>query len=194
MFRSSGRFGWPLSYVLVVWAVVTVARRLPRRAALAVLGVAVGCTARRPARRPPFRRRAARDPEFHSWPQLFASRAGRRLPPPIATWSWSAAAVRRAADAYEPAVRLAAGHAMTVNAGVIARRDLRAQGRYCRDADAAIDAVRLRDDTIYVVSESAAGVLTRMGGPAVACGHIDTVWMCTTAAAHQAWANAAPFD
>ena len=65
---------------------------------------------------------------------------------------------------YEPAVRLAASHAMTVNAGVIARRDLRAQGRYCRGADAAIDAVRLRDDTIYVVSESAAGVLAGWAG------------------------------
>ena len=35
-FRSSGRFVWPLVYVLVIWAVVTVARRLPPRAACAV--------------------------------------------------------------------------------------------------------------------------------------------------------------
>ena len=62
------------------------------------------------------------------------------------------------------------------------------------EADAAIDAVRLRDDTIYVVTEPAAGVITRMGGPAVACGRIATVWMCTTAAAHRAWAGDAPFD
>ena len=194
-FRSSGRFGWPLGYVLVIWAVVTVARRLPRRAAIAVLGVALAVQLVDLHDAHQFRRRAARDPEFHSWPQLFASPRWQAIAPHYRHVELVPAPQCGVPPiAYEPAVRLAASHAMTVNAGVIARRDLRAQGQYRRDADAAIDAVRLRDDTIYVVSESAAGVLTRMGGPAVACGHIDTVWMCTTAAAHQAWASAAPFD
>ena len=92
-------------------------------------------------------------------------------------------------------MRLAADHA----ADRERRRDrpprpARPSASTALDADAAIDAVRLRDDTIYVVTEPAAGVITRMGGPAVACGRIATVWMCTTAAAHRAWAGDAPFD
>ena len=194
-FRSSGRFAWPLAYVLVLWTVVTVARRLPYRAALAALGLALVVQFVDLNAAHQLRRRAARDPTFHAWPQLFA--------PP--RWETIARHYRRvelvpapqcgvSPIPYEPAVRLAAVHVLTVNAGVIARRDLATQRQYCLDADAAIDAVRLRDDTIYVVSEPAAGVITRMGGPAVACGRIATVWMCTTAAAHRAWAGDAPFD
>ena len=95
---------------------------------------------------------------------------------------------------YEPAVRLAAGHGLTVNAGVIARRDLAAQRRYCGQLDADIDAVRLRDDTLYVVSPAAAAVLRQRGGAGVACGAVDAVWICTTAAAHAGWAAQARFD
>jgi hypothetical protein len=194
-FRSSGRFAWPLVYVLVIWTVVTVARRLPYRAALAALGLALVVQVVDLHAAHQLRRRAARDPQFHAWPQLFASPRWETIAPHYRHVELVPAPQCGVSPIpYEPAVRLAAVHALTVNAGVIARRDLAAQRQYCLDADAAIDAVRLRDDTIYVVTEPAAGVITRMGGPAVACGRIATVWMCTTAAAHRAWAGAAPFD
>ena len=69
-----------------------------------------------------------------------------------------------------------------------------AQRRYCVQADADIDAAQLRDDTLYVVSPAAAGILGRMGGAGVACGAIDAVSICTTATAHARWAAQAPFD
>ncbi|MGE4085412.1 MAG: DUF6311 domain-containing protein, partial [Vicinamibacterales bacterium] len=194
-FRSSGRFGWPLGYVMVVWAIVTVGRRLSPRAALAVLGIALAVQLADLHDAHLVRWRAARDPVFHDWPRLFASARWAAIAPRYRHVELVPAPQCGAAPIpYEPAVRLAAEHGLTVNAGVIARRDLGAQRRYCVEADAAIDAVRLRDDTLNDVSEPAAGVLERMGGPAVACGRIDTVWICTTAAAYAAWAGEAPFD
>ena len=195
VFRSSGRFAWPLAYVLVISAVVTLARRLPPRASHAALAVAVIAQLVDLQAAHETRRRAARDPAFHTWARRFTS--GR----------WSAIAPRYRHLAlvpppqcgetpipYEPAVRLAASYGLTVNAGVIARRDLAAQRRYCGQLDADIDAVRLRDDTLYVVSPAAAAVLRRMGGAAVACGAVDAVWICTTAVAHAGWADQARFD
>ena len=195
VFRSSGRFAWPLAYVLVISAVVALARRLSRRATHVVLATAVIVQLVDLHAAHEARRRVARDPAFHSWERRFTS--GR----------WSAIAPRYRHLAlvpppqcgetpipYEPAVRLAATYGLTVNAGVIARRDPAAQRRYCVEADADIDAVRLRDDTLYVVSEDAAGVLRRMGGAQVACGAMDAVWICTTAEAHARWAIQAPFD
>jgi hypothetical protein len=195
VFRSSGRFAWPLAYLLVVAAVVTVARRLPLRAGQVVLAAAVIVQLVDLHGAHEARRRVARDPAFHSGDRRFTS--GR----------WSAIAPRyrhielvpppqcgETPIPYEPAVRLAATYGLTVNAGVVARRDLVAQRRYCREADAEIDAVRLRDDTLYVVSPAAADVLGRVGGDRVACGALDSVWICTTAGAHAGWAAQARFD
>jgi hypothetical protein len=195
MFRSSGRFAWPLAYLLVVWAVVTVTRRLPASSAHVVLGLAVAVQLVDLHGAHRFRHDAARDPAFFSWPRLFASprwtaiAAGYRhlelVPPPQCG---------EAPIPYEPAVRLAATHGLTVNAGVVARADMAARRRYCADADAAIDAGRLADARLYVVIPAAAAILMRSFGGHVACGAIDSVWICTTAQAHARWAGRAAFD
>ena len=193
--RSSGRFAWPLAYVVVIGAVVTLARRLPAAASRLVLATAVIVQLVDLHGAHEARRRVARDPTFHSWERRFTSerwnaiapeyRHVELVPPPQCG---------EAPIPYEPAVRLAATYGLTVNAGVIARRDLAAQRRYCVQADADIDAAQLRDDTLYVVSPAAAGVLGRTRGTQVACGAIDAVWICTTADAHARWAAQAPFD
>ena len=77
---------------------------------------------------------------------------------------------------------------------MVARRDERAREGYCRALDAEIDAARLRDDTLYVVTPDAAGVLTRMGEGHVTCGAIGGVSFCTTPAAHARWADRARLD
>ncbi len=66
VFRSSGRFAWPLAYVLVISAVVTLARRLPPRASHAALAVAVIAQLVDLQGAHDTRRRAARDPAFHT--------------------------------------------------------------------------------------------------------------------------------
>jgi hypothetical protein len=193
-FRSSGRFGWPLMYVVVVWAVVRLAHlRPPVSHAVLAAVLALQVADLRDAYR--FRYDAARDPAFHARDQRLAT----------ARWTTIAPHYRHIELVpaphcgepplpYEPAMRLAADHALTVNAGVIARRDLAAQRRYCLDADAAIDAVALRDDTLYLVTAAAARILGAAGANRVRCGAVDGVTLCTTAAAHARWAADARFD
>ncbi|MEZ5289482.1 MAG: DUF6311 domain-containing protein [Vicinamibacterales bacterium] len=195
MFRSSGRFVWPLTYVGLVWAVVTVARRLPPRPAVAVLAGAVALQFADLHAAHVQRHDSARDPAFHDWTRRFTSDRWNAIAPEYADLVLVPPPQCGASPIpYEPAVRLAATYGLTVNAGVVARADTAARARYCADADADIDAVRLRDDALYVVSESAAAILARQGGDRVACGRIDTVWICTTAAAHLRWPAAASFD
>ncbi|MGE0812460.1 MAG: DUF6311 domain-containing protein [Vicinamibacterales bacterium] len=195
MFRSSGRFVWPLTYVGLVWAVVTVARRLPPRAAVAVLAgaVALQLADLHDAHRQ--RHDTARDPAFHEWTRRFTSDRWAAVAPGYADVVLVPPPQCGASPIpYESAVRLAATYGLTVNAGVVARADVAARARYCAEADAEIDAVRLRDDALYVVTGSAASILARQGGAAVACGRIDSVWICTTAEAHARWATEATFD
>ena len=73
VFRSSGRFAWPLAYVLVISAVVTLARRLPPRASHAALAVAVIAQLVDLQGAHDLRRRVARDPAFHTWERRFTS-------------------------------------------------------------------------------------------------------------------------
>ena len=190
LFRSSGRFVWPLVYLLLTSAIVTVMRRAPGRVGLAVLAGAVALQLADLRGAHAFRRQVSRDPAFHAWVNPFddprwhvVAPAYAHLvlvPPPQCGGS---------PVPYEGAIGLTARHGLTINAGVVARRDEAARASYCAALDADIDAVRLRDDTLYVVSPPAAGVLAAMGRERVVCGAIDGVSFCTTPAAHARWAD-----
>ena len=194
-FRSSGRFFWPLAYLGLTWAVATVVTRLPRRVAVATLSAAVLIQAVDLHAVHQDRRRAARDPGFYAWANPFASTRWDAITAPYAHLALVPPPQCGASpQPYEPAVYLAARRGLSVNAGVIARADEGARRRYCADFDAEIDAVALKADTLYVVSEAAAGVLSRAGGHRVVCGAVDAVWICTTQDAHARWRDAAPLD
>lgn len=194
MFRSSGRFFWPLAYVALTWAIATVATRLPRAAAIGVLTLAVAVQAADLHAIHLDRRSTAHGDAFYAWANPFASPRWQAIAPAYAHLALvPPPQCGPSPQPYEPAVRLAAEHGLTLNAGVIARGDDGAKRRYCASFDAELDAGQLRDDTLYVVSDTAAGILRR-SAPGIECGPIDTVWVCTTAAAHARWAAAAPFD
>lgn len=195
MFRSSGRFVWPLVYLVLTSAVVTVARRWPGRLGVAVLGGAVVLQLVDLREAHALRRTVARDPAFHAWANPFAAARWEVLAPAYAHLALvPPPQCGESPVAYEPAMGLAARHGLTINTGVVARRDERARAAYCASLDADIDAVRLLDDTLYVVSPAAAGVLTAMGAGRVVCGAIDAVWVCTTPAGQARWAGQATFD
>ena len=194
-FRSSGRFFWPLAYLTLTWAVVTVATRLPHVLAVATLGAAVVVQAVDLHAIHADRRSVAHGVEFYAWPNPFTSPRWAAIAPGYAHLALvPPPQCGETPQPYESAVRLASAHGLTLNAGVIAREDEGARRRYCAAFDAEIDALRLRPDTLYIVSEPAAGVLTRSGGDLVACGAVDTVWICATAESHARWRDTAPFD
>jgi hypothetical protein len=195
LFRSSGRFVWPLVYLMLTSAVVTVARRGRGHTGTALLAVAVVLQLVDLRGAHTFRRQVAHDTAFHAWTDPFAD----------ARWNDVAAAYAHLVLVpppqcgapplpYEGAIALTAQHGLTINAGVVARRDERAREGYCRALDAEVDAARLRDDTLYVVSPAAAGVLTRTGEGRVTCGAIGGVSFCTTPTAHVRWADRVRLD
>lgn len=194
-FRSSGRFFWPLAYLGLAWAIATVATRVSRPLAIAAMSVAVVVQAVDLRAIHEDRRRTARSDAFYTWANPFTSPRWTAIvpgyahlvlvPPPQCGPS---------PQPYEAAVRLASRYGLTLNAGVIARGDIGAQRRYCADLDARIDAARLDADTLYVLSEAGAAVMTKAAGGRVACGRVDTVWVCSVPEAHARWRDAAPFD
>jgi hypothetical protein len=181
VFRSSGRFFWPLTYLLLTWALATVIRHLGPAAALAVVTAAVGLQAYDLKDAHATRRQTARDPSFQQWPQPFVSRewstvgAYRHLvllPPP----QCGASPVP-----YEAAVRLAADHGLTLNAGIIARGDDGARRQYCRELDLQLKAARLDAGTVYVAGDARRDALEQAGQGRATCRLIDGLTVCTTA-------------
>ena len=195
LFRSSGRFVWPLVYLMLTSAIVTVAQRGRGRTGVAVLAVAVVLQLADLRGAHTFRRQVAHDPAFHAWTNPFADARWHQVAPAYVHLALVPPPQCGAPPLpYEGAIGLTARHGLTINAGVVARRDERAREGYCRALDAEIDAARLRDDTLYIVTPDAAGVLTRMGEGHVTCGAIGGVSFCTTPAAHARWADRARLD
>ena len=193
LFRSSGRFVWPLVYLMLTSAIVTVARRGRTGVVLLAVAVVLQLVDLRGAHT--FRRQVAHDSAFHAWTDPFADARWNDVAPVYAHLALVPPPQCGAPPvAYEGAIGLTARHGLTINAGVVARRDERAREGYCRALDAEIDAARLRDDTLYVVTPDAAAVLTRMGEGRVTCGTIGGVSFCTTPAAHARWADRARLD
>jgi hypothetical protein len=195
LFRSSGRFAWPLVYVGLTAAVVVVATRLSRAAALTVLGVAVVVQLMDLHEAHAFRRQVAHDPAFYTWQNPFDDRRWAAVAPAYAHLALVPPPQCGPSPVpYETTIALTAAHGLTLNAGVVARRDDSARARYCAALDAEIGAAALRDDTLYVVAPDGAPVIAAAGGTRVVCGEIDGVWICTTPAAHARWRDRAGFN
>ncbi|MFN7978702.1 MAG: DUF6311 domain-containing protein [Vicinamibacterales bacterium] len=195
LFRSSGRFVWPLVYLGLTWAIVTVARALPSRAAASVLTLAVVVQAVDLHGAHRFRRDVAHDPSFHAWLNPFDDPRWREVAPAYA--HLALVPPPQCGDTpvpYEAAIGLSADHGLTINAGVVARRDERARASYCEALTRQIETASLADDTLYVVTPQAAPVIAATGGDRVRCGEIDGVWICTSAAGFARWSDRAMFN
>lgn len=195
LFRSSGRFVWPLVYLGLTWAIATVARAMPARAAAAVLGAAVLVQAVDLHGAHRFRRDVAHDASFHAWLNPFDDPRWQVVAPAYA--HLALVPPPQCGDTpvpYEAAIGLTAVHRLTINAGVVARRDERARADYCDALTRQLATAALADDTLYVVTPQAAPVVAATGGDAVRCGEIDGVWICTTPAAFARWSDRAGFN
>lgn len=195
LFRSSGRFVWPLVYLGLVWTIATLARAVPTRTAVAVLGVAVIVQAADLHGAHQFRRQVAHDPSFHAWLNPFDDPRWHEVAPAYARLAL--VPPPQCGDTpvpYEAAIGFTADHGLTINAGVVARRDERARASYCETLARQVEAAALDDDTLYVVSPQAAPAIAATGADRVRCGEIDGVWICSTAAAVARWSDRAKFN
>jgi len=153
VFRSSGRFVWPLAYMLMAGAILAIAARYgPRRSAWVLLAVAA---------------LQVFDLSSTHAELTVLSRAHRSHPwqSPLLDPSWDALASQRRHLAFIPPPacgevpadwiafqQLAARHALTFNAGFLARHDGAASEAHCHTLAEQMAAGTLPRDALYVVN------------------------------------------
>ncbi|MBL8139372.1 MAG: hypothetical protein JNL48_22295 [Acidobacteria bacterium] len=195
-FRSSGRFGWVTMYTAFAFVALTLVTRLPRRAAMAALAAAIvvqgvdmsGAYRALHARE--------RDPAWTDYDSPVKSAAWavvvpvyRHLvmaPPDMCAAVWSPVA-----GPHLPFSLLAGTHGVTINSGNAGRYDTGAVLRYCATLEADVRAGRVRDDSVYVLSPAMRDVLAAATPVPLACGVLDGVDVCVTAASAARWRDAA---
>jgi hypothetical protein len=195
VFRATGRFFWPMGYLLVIGVVSTVVTRARPQTALLLLGAAAALQMVDLNGAHLERRRNAHDPAFHAWNQIMVSAAWTAAlphydhlvlyPPPQCGPS---------PVPYEPAAYLAGIHGLTINAGGVARPDESARTAYCHDLGDAVKAGRVDARSFYVMMPSQVAALRAVAAPPVVCGVIDALSVCVTAQSYQRWRDAAQLD
>ena len=188
VFRATGRFFWPLGYLLLAWALAVLSTRLPSRVTLSVLLTAVMLQALDLHGAHEERRRTARDPSFHVWASPMSSPVWHQVlphyehlvlyPPPQCG---------NQPVGYEAPAYLAGLHGLTLNAGGVARPDDAARLRYCHELGDQVKAGRIDDESFYIVPPSEVEAIRRASQPPAVCGAIDQLSVCVTAASYQRW-------
>lgn len=195
VFRATGRFAWPLVYVIVGWTFSTLAHRLRARALVAVLAAAVCLQAVDLHAVHRERRRTARDPAFFAWAHPMTSRVWERVlpvydhlvlyPPPQCGTS---------PIPYEPAAYQAGLHGLTINAGGVARPDETARLRYCHDLGDQMQAGQIDARSFYIVPPSEVDALRAAAPGRLVCGAIDGITACVSSSSYDAWRDLAVFQ
>ena len=175
VFRATGRFFWPLGYLLMASALATIATRLPSRVALTVLLTLVIVQAldlHGAHGAPPWRPRSEllRVGQPDGVPGVGTGIACIQSPGDL-----SATTVCPAPIAGEPAAYQAGLHGLTLNAGGVARPDDAARLAYCHDLGEQVKAGRLDPQSLYIVPPSEVGAIRQAAQPPAVCGSIDTV-------------------
>ena len=195
VFRATGRFFWPLGYLILIAAVAAVATRARPAVATATLTAAALLQLVDLHGAHLERRRNARDAAFHAWPQPMVSAAwAAALPHYDHLVLYPPPQCGPSPMAYEPAAWVAGLHRLTINAGGVARPDIAARLAYCHDLGDAVKAGRIDERSFYIMLPSEVPALRARAAPPVVCGVIDTLSVCVTAASYQRWRAAASLD
>ncbi len=195
VFRATGRFAWPLVYVIVGVTLHALARGLSARALTAVLAIAVCIQAVDLHAVHRERRRSAHEPAFFAWANPMTSRVWERVlpvydhlvlyPPPQCGTS---------PVPYEPAAYQAGLHGLTINAGGVARPDEAARRRYCHDLGEQMQAGQIDARSFYIVPASEVETLRAAAAGRLVCGAIDDITACVSSSSYEAWRDLAVFQ
>jgi hypothetical protein len=185
-FRASGRFFWPMTYLLLTGAIAVVVR-LRASIAIAVLASAVALQIVDQANAHAERRTTSRSEAFHAWPRQLVSPAWHEVLPHYEHLVIVPASQCGGAPLDHEEVAFLAGlHELTINSGLGARWDDTARRRYCGALDVAVSSGAIDDRSLYIVTPQYEERLRAAGRPVV-CGTIDTARVCVTAASFARW-------
>ncbi len=183
-FRSSGRFIWPVYYLVLASSMFVVLRKLaPARGmlALSVAGALQVVDTRHANVTAVFAKPASAgfaDPTWDALPRDYAHLA--MVPPEVRSNTF------RCPDAYdEPAfeeiVFTAARLGVSFNGGTVARLDGKKEWAECARLRGVIENGRLDEDTVYIVAPSWFPALPRA---AVTCGRLSGLEVCVSSVRH----------
>jgi hypothetical protein len=193
VFRATGRFFWPLGYLIVVGVVFAIVTRARPRTALILLGAAAALVDLHGAHLE--RRRNAHDPAFHAWHQPMVSAAwAAALPHYDHLVLYPPPQCGPSPISYEAPAYMARRHGLTINAGGVARPDEAARLAYCHDLGETVKAGVIDERSFYIMLPSEVAALRAAAQLPVACGVIDALSVCVTASSYQRWRDAAPLD
>jgi hypothetical protein len=192
-FRASGRFFWPMTYLLLTGAIAVVVTRLRAVAAVAMLTtvIALQVIDLRPGHAE--RRAVSRSAAFHEWPrQLLSPAWGVLLSHYDRVVLVPASQCGGAPLEHEELAFLAGMHGLTINSGLGARWDEASRRRHCGALEVAIAEGRIDDRAVYVVATAHEQRLRAAARQPVACGSIDVARVCVSAASYRAWRDRVP--
>jgi len=196
VFRSSGRFGWVPMYVVFAVVVIGLASRLPRRAAMAAMAVAVVLQGLDMSGAYRALHARGRSPAWTDYDSPMTSPVWQAIVPRyrhlvMAPPDMCAAVWAPVAGPHLPFSLVAGTHGVTINSGNAGRYDTSAVLRYCATLEADLGAGRVDDDSLYVLSPAVREVLGAATRVPLACGRLDGVDVCVTASTAAGWREAA---
>jgi Family of unknown function (DUF6311) len=177
--RSSGRFIWPLHYLLLLAVCAAVVRCLPRKPAIAALALAVLLQAWdvKPAQDAT---KSSRPPDAQIWSLGVGDYRHIVLYPPQVLWSARCLELGRYPEGYyAPLAYRAYLLGMTINSGYFSRGKLEAFTEACNQLAQQVARREFAADTIYVVDPSAR---PSFAVPGMICGKIDGYDVCVSSA------------
>jgi hypothetical protein len=191
-FRASGRFFWPMTYLLLAASIGLVVNRTRATVAASILLAAVTLQLADQRGAHAERRATSRSEAFHTWPrQLLSPAWGAALPhydrivlaPPTQCGG--------APIEHEELAFLAGLHGLSINSGFGARWDESSRRRYCAALEGDVSRGAIDERTFYVVGPRHEERLRAGAQVPVVCGQIDVARVCVTAASYRAWRQAA---
>lgn len=188
VFRATGRFFWPMAYLLMTLALAVLITRLGTRTAAVVLAAALAVQLVDLRQAHAARRATSRSAAFH----------GHQLPATSPFW---AAALPHydhmvmvnpphcgeAPAPFEWPAFLAGRYGLTINAGEVARPDVVKMAAYCRALQERTRNGVVGDDTIYLVHHRFVEPFRMVAQAPVRCSQADGISVCVTERSYARW-------
>lgn len=195
LFRATGRFFWPMAYLVVTGSIALVATRLRPHTAtvLLVIALVVQLADLRAAHAE--RRITSRSEAFHAWANVMPSALWHEVLPRyrhvviVPPRQCGSAPIGFESPAY-----LAGLHGLTINSAEVARFDEAKRQRYCARVAAEMLTGTVDDQTLYILDTAQALALKSAARQPIACGTIDAANVCATAQSYSAWRHLAALN
>jgi hypothetical protein len=194
-FRATGRFFWPLGYLVLVGALAVMVKQFRRRVATAVLAAALVLQLVDLSKPHAERRATSRSEAFHEWLNVLPSPAWHQA---LQHYDHIVLVPSRqcgsAPIGFEAPTFLAGLHGLTINSAEVARFDEAKRQTYCARLEGEIATGTIDTRSLYILDAPHAAMLRAQARQPVVCGTIDAAFVCVTSDSYGPWRHAATLN